>query len=375
MNQKQEFVRILRMGESELIKFLVTELYRLYPTTEVSTEFDNYIVAHGENPICLVAHVDTVGVGLGQHELLVWSRNTLRVGGAKGGILGADDRAGVFSILEIIRHCKKFKIPMPSIIFTNYEESGGRGVKALISDGVFDESNTNLFVELDRKGCNEYVFYTANLPEEVKDYVESFGYIEKDGSYSDIMDLAWHYKIPAVNLSIGYYSQHTSYESLHWDEMRLTTNRVIEMLKQPIDQLYTITEMDCSWGSKYKFLSDRNSSDGYSTGYGEFSTRSHYDYGFDFDWPGYKKDSTLQFDLEEIKTDLYMAIQEDSFWDLYTSFNENDLVLRVLDDFYDMFIYEVDKLGGWKHLDVMEPMEFDDLFDLCWGIAAHDYTD
>lgn len=372
MNQKQEFERILRMSEPELMKFLVTELYRLYPTTEVSTEFDNYIVAQGENPICLVAHIDTVGVGLGQHELLVWSRNVLRVGGAKGGILGADDRAGVFGILEAVRHCKRFKIPMPSVIFTNYEESGGRGVKALIQDDVFDPDTTNLFVELDRKGCNEYVFYTANLPEEVKDYVESYGYVEKDGSYSDIMDLAWHYKIPAVNISIGYYSQHTSYESLHWDEMRMNTNRVIEMLKTPIEQLYKLADRDCSWGSKYSFLNSKTYD---YTDWGMSDNKSvTSDYGAYYDWPEYdRKTGSLNFNVHELKSDLYIALQEDAFWNVYSTYADNEIALKILDDFYDMFNYEVSQLGGWRQLEVVEPVDFDDIFDTCWGIAAHDF--
>lgn len=376
MNKKQEFERLLRMSEPEIIKYLATEMYRIYGKDNVETDFNNYIVAQGTNPICLVAHVDTVGVGL-TGELLVWSNNVLRVGGTKGGILGADDRAGVFGIIDALYMARKFNLEMPSVIFTNYEESGGVGVKTLIKDNAFDISNTTLFIELDRKGSNEYVYYTADIPREVKDYVESFGYVQNEGSYSDIQDLAWEYKIPAVNLSIGYYHQHTPSERLHWDEMKMNINRVFEMLQSPLKTLYSLSDADCSyysWGSKYQFLSRDYRDGGYvdvgsyttATGYSEADWEAFYGYGSE-------NNKSLLFDIEDVRADLYRYIQEDNFWEMYAEYNDNDIIISVLNDFFDMFNYELDKLGGWRRIDMLEPSEFDDLFAACWDIAASSY--
>ena len=170
---------------------------------------------------------------------LEYNRNVIR---AKNSILGADDRAGVFAILEIIRYCRKQKIPLPSIILTNYEETGCVGVKKFCESNEFVADGVRLFIEMDRKGYNDYVCYRFDCPTEVEDYVESFGFISSNGSCSDVGELSSYTKIPHVNLSIGYYAQHTINERLHIDEMYLTIQRVISMIKNPIEDLYPVKE-------------------------------------------------------------------------------------------------------------------------------------
>jgi hypothetical protein len=151
--------------------------------------------------------------------------------------LGADDRAGIFGIIEILRTCKTEGLPEPSVLITNYEEGGGVGVKAFLKTDLFETEGLRLMIELDRKGCNEYVDY-LDVPAKVDDYVESFGFQKKYGSYSDIADLTDMHLIPGVNLSIGYYDQHTANEVLHIDEMYMTIDRVLSMIDDPIEELY-----------------------------------------------------------------------------------------------------------------------------------------
>lgn len=242
---------VLIMSTSEVVKAATKQLLSFYKNVYYYKE--DFIYAVGENPITIVAHMDTVRdgySGLGRkpyakgHDLpvgLILNRNIIT---NAHGVLGADDRAGVFGCLELVRRCKKAKVALPSVILTNGEESGGIGVSTFVESAIFTkkggDKTTKLFVEMDRQGSNEYVTYGSTLPLSVERYVESFGFNEDHGSYSDIADLQEEYLIPAVNVSIGYYKQHTSNERLHLDEMYMSINRVFNMLKDPIDKLYPV---------------------------------------------------------------------------------------------------------------------------------------
>jgi hypothetical protein len=192
---------------------------------------DNYVYVDRGAPITLVAHVDTLPRKK-DFELDTTHHNIITAKG--GGILGADDRAGCFALFTLANnHC--------NLLFTNYEETGGIGAQAAAEDleQHMLDNGVRLLVEFDRKGCNEYVTYSYNLPHEIASYVESFGYIEQTGSYSDVAEF---YSIPAVNVSCGYYHQHTDKEKLHIDELWLNIDRVKRMLVNPPDKLYDMTD-------------------------------------------------------------------------------------------------------------------------------------
>jgi len=231
---------ILKMDTKALFDYLKTLLDRDYQLSTVD-DGENYIFYESlDNPICLVAHIDTVRPK-GKLKL----EQAKRIIRNKKGVLGADDRAGVYGVIELLRRCKKQGISYPSVLFTNHEEIGGVGVKVFIDDFIktLPFQNTHLFIEMDRCNANQYVYYSEYLPDEVKTYVESFGFVESYGSYSDIADLTDIFSIPSVNLSIGYYEQHTKNERLHLDEMNLTISRVFAMLKKPIKEFYPIEDM------------------------------------------------------------------------------------------------------------------------------------
>ena len=230
--------QILEMNTWDLFQYLqnilVTEL-----GLKVIEDGENYIFYEASNsPLCLVAHIDTIKR---EQVKLEQSQNIIR---NKYGVLGADDRAGVYGIIQLLYLCREHNVPYPSVLFTNFEEQGGIGVKCFIDDWSHAEpfKNTWLFIELDRANANQYVYYSWDLPFEVKNYVESFGFVEQHGSYSDIADLTEAFLIPSVNLSVGYYNQHTAHEQLHVDELQLTINRVFAMLQNPIEQLYPVDQ-------------------------------------------------------------------------------------------------------------------------------------
>lgn len=139
--------------------------------------------------------------------------------------LGADDRAGVFIILQIIRSGLR-----PHIIFTTDEEVGAVGAAALAKkDCPFKD--LRYMIELDRHGTNDCVFYDCDN-REFAEYVESFGFISTWGSFSDISVLCPEWEVAGVNLSVGYRDEHSVSEVLFVNPLLATLNKVKKMLTE-----------------------------------------------------------------------------------------------------------------------------------------------
>jgi len=178
-----------------------------------------YLYVHKDDNLpCLVAHIDTVHKQKPSKKDIVQTGDVLS--NSKGG-LGADDRAGIYALLQLR------DLPY-NLLFTNYEETGGIGVKQAIHD-LSDLLSTNTcFVEIDRKGTKHYVDYVG-AEQEFLNLFETRGLAPEFGSYSDIYDLSSELSIASVNLACGYYDQHTPIESLNLKELQA----VIDFLKDP----------------------------------------------------------------------------------------------------------------------------------------------
>ena len=190
-----------------------------------------YMYFKGDIAIMLVAHVDTAHskkpvIKQDNKRNILWS--------TKNG-LGADDRAGVAAIAEIIGVGLK-----PHILLCNGEESGCIGARAAVRD--IAKPNVNFIIELDRKGVDDAVFYECDNPEFEK-YIESFGFKSSWGTFTDISVLCPRWGIAGVNLSIGYYNAHSEYEYLKIDEWKKTVDRVKQMLQNPPGEQFKYIEM------------------------------------------------------------------------------------------------------------------------------------
>ena len=209
---------ILKMKQNRLQVFVTKTLNRYYDSV-ISEEY--YVYAEGNIPIALVAHLDTIhpvpviDIYHDKENDVLWSPQGL----------GADDRAGVYAILSIINDGFR-----PHIIFTRDEELGGIGAFKLASKKCpFKE--LKYIIELDRKGTNDCVFYDLDNPKFVK-YIEKFGFKQSWGSFSDISYLAPEWQVCAVNLSIGYFDEHSQAERLYLSKMADTIKKVEIMLSE-----------------------------------------------------------------------------------------------------------------------------------------------
>ena len=182
--------------------------------------FDNdFLLAKGDIPIAVVAHMDTVfkapptEIYYDRRKNVMWSPTGL----------GADDRAGVFSILQLIKAGYR-----PHVIFTTDEEIGCVGAQEL-SFLPCPFEDLRYIIQLDRRNSNDCVFYDcANA--EFEKYVESFGFVTAWGSFTDICELCPSWGIAGVNLSIGYRDEHTTSEVLFVGQMIDTIEKVKKML-------------------------------------------------------------------------------------------------------------------------------------------------
>lgn len=198
-----------------------------------------------EGKVCLVAHIDTVwdtdvrrfgqfGSVLKKAEPKTTPREkTLLHDKQKGLIwspdgLGADDRAGVYAALKLFHEAPEpYK---PYVLLTDYEESGGAGAREAAELFATELAGCNFLIELDRANGNDAVFYNGE-PDGFAKYIEEFGFKESHGSFSDISIVCPAVKRCGVNLSVGYYNQHTDKEYLDTNKLFTTIEKVKLILK------------------------------------------------------------------------------------------------------------------------------------------------
>lgn len=216
---------IMQMKQNQLHQVMSKYLSKNYDQVIIR---DKFIVAIGNTPIGLVAHLDTVHTRppvnffYDQEQQVLWSPQGL----------GADDRAGVYAIIQIVEAGYR-----PHIILCKDEEIGGKGADAVIQ--MFPQypfENLKCLIELDRSGKQDCVFYDCDNEDFVK-YIEQFGFKEDIGSFSDISILAPQWEVAAVNLSIGYYNEHSLGEFLHIGHMENTIRKIKRILNNEKNML------------------------------------------------------------------------------------------------------------------------------------------
>ena len=86
-------------------------------------------------------------------------------------------------------------------------------------------------IQLDRRGACDCVFYDCANGDFIK-FIETYGFIEAKGSFSDISFLMPAWKVCGVNLSVGYANEHSVSEILHINVLFRTIDKVKKMLQE-----------------------------------------------------------------------------------------------------------------------------------------------
>lgn len=246
--------RILSEKDYKLIERLM--LMKQYQTRHFLTDFikenyddcictTRYIIAKGDIPVALVAHMDTVWETDFNHEIFYDMRKNVMLN-LNGG--GYDDKIGIFLIMKLIQ--EGFR---PHVIFTTDEESGCLGASDLVKDyPTYPFEDLSYLIQLDRRHENDCVFYDCDN-EAFEQYIESFGFKTAYGSYSDICELCPAWGIAGVNLSVGYDKEHTLNERLYVDHMYHTLDRVKVILLEDKFPVFEYIPMDYTYSNYYGY--------------------------------------------------------------------------------------------------------------------------
>ncbi|ADC51484.1 peptidase M42 family protein [Alkalihalophilus pseudofirmus OF4] len=174
----------------------------------------------GEGPtVLLSAHMDTVEE-FSEDRYIIEEGTVLS---SSDGVLGADDRAGIAVVLEVLSRISKTNFNGTlKVAFTVKEEIGCVGAREIDQEFI---SDIDAAIVVDRRGTRDIVtsnYSTSFCPDEYGELFEKAGqslgmedWKVTVGGSSDARVFA-EYSIPSVNLSAGYLHEHTDFETLDY---------------------------------------------------------------------------------------------------------------------------------------------------------------
>ena len=198
---------------------------------DLDTPGERYVYVPGTRAdrVLLVAHADTVWDGDADAVQSVYvAGGVVRGRNAACGI-GADDRAGC-AILWLLRESGH------SLLVLDGEEYGSLAARHLrdAHPALFDELNGHAYaVELDRREDKNYKTYHLPVSRAFLSFIESSTGYRSAGNRSSTDITVLCRDICGVNLSVGYYDEHTEEERLVLSEWYRTLSLLEEMLKGP----------------------------------------------------------------------------------------------------------------------------------------------
>ena len=203
-------------------------------------ELDHYnnlfITKNTNNPetyACLLAHMDQIETNKGAYR--VYESNGVFYGlhkldGSRCG-LGCDDANGICVALQMLE-----VLPDLKVIFTTEEELGAKGaIEACFNTDFL--YNIRYFLQADRRGSSDLITHTNCIDvvtdefiSDLKPIMTKYGYSENTGTFTDVGELVENVKVCGVNISCGYYSEHTSNEYCKISELENCLNFIYEIL-------------------------------------------------------------------------------------------------------------------------------------------------
>ena len=220
-----DIIKLLKMSEKNLLNHISPINNGLYFVTKLH-----------KNPCPLICvHLDTVCI---THPLFIQKQYDI-VTAPGSNCLGADDRAGVWIALEMM---KRGTVTDFEYGFFCGEESGCIGSTAYGKT----RPNHTCYIGLDRgsKGGKQNIAtYGCNN----EDLLSCFPYPESIGTVSDCSVLADLTGKSCVNVSVGYQFEHTSKELLDLSQMTETRDLMLQIDIPAVD-----------YESEYKWIDDTN---------------------------------------------------------------------------------------------------------------------
>lgn len=226
-------------NEQDMTSFILNYCYKIPKLTFQLDHYNNlFITKNTTNPLqyaCVVAHMDTVHVFRSSREIL-FSNNTMRARYTDSHNpcgLNADDCNGILVALQLLE-----VLPDLKVCFTVEEEIGGIGAEqASLNTDFF--SDVQFLIQADRKGSRDFIIHTNGLStasdafvDDILELLIKYDYELAMGTFTDIGILAENLEISGVNVSCGYYNEHTSRECCRINELEKCLNFIHDVIVQ-----------------------------------------------------------------------------------------------------------------------------------------------
>lgn len=156
--------------------------------------------------------------------------------------LGMDDTFGICCALQLLKVISDLKV-----CFTTEEEIGFIGAYEA-AENVDFFCDVSYMIQADRHGAHDLITYTNGIYsaselwlQEITGLLPKYGYKEEHGIGTDVGVLASNLQLSGVNISCGYYSEHTDHEHGVISELDNCLNFMEAILKTvPTDKQYEI---------------------------------------------------------------------------------------------------------------------------------------
>lgn len=259
------FIDVLTKTQSQMLEWL-PDILLDYGYSVTVTDYMIMGISPLDNQVGLVAHLDTINTKQKSYyntkydygydskwykeyteeektpevqDILVTDRYILLSPEHKDSIecLGADDRVGVKTILDILSMGLK-----PHTLFTTDEEVGCVGSRTAVAENALEElKKASMLIQIDR-GVHEnswhemvtYSFDPSSQPEIFKQLEKT--YTMATGSYTDVAVLGEHLDKPIVNVSASYMNEHHTDEFINLEAYEYNTNGLIKFIKWAVKQ-------------------------------------------------------------------------------------------------------------------------------------------
>lgn len=216
------FKKLCLPVKEDLFAWLHAQLGEYYGLASTVNGGD-YLFFEGNIPTMLCAHLDTVH----KRQPTNIVDDGTRVSSPQG--IGGDDRCGVYAILSVLKSLEASG-KKPYVFFSTDEEVGGASTKKAAQEIKGRISGVGYMIQIDRRNSHDSVYYKCGN-KKFKEFIDKHGFVEAHGSFTDICNLSPVFDLASVNLSSGYYNEHTANEYVVYDELQATIDKILKIIE------------------------------------------------------------------------------------------------------------------------------------------------
>ena len=231
--------------ENEMTSFIINFCHKLPGITFFIDHYSNlFITKNTTNPNvypCLIAHQDEA-VRYKYNKKVV-ERHPFMYGqyqeSKKQCALGADDANGIYVILHLLE-----VLPNLKCVFTVEEELGCQGAEQAVLNISFFE-NCQYFIQADRRGKSDLITISNGIDitsphflRDIEPVMRKHGYKDHQGVFTDVGVFVEALNLAGINVSCGYYNEHTMYEKVNTLELENCLNFIHNVIIHLGDKTY-----------------------------------------------------------------------------------------------------------------------------------------